>query len=474
MEFDKKKIENSTENLESNVESLQEQNEILEQRESRLDKALTELEQDEELQMALEKNELEVEIERQEFEEKRFDAVTSLNAIQAELEQLESENNKSDSALEMLRMLGEDVSESNGILEKRYRWLEECKLRIQKLAELLGEDYEKIGSFSAKSDKTLSKAEEEIVVSEQNAGVPVKNTENNNLGADEDNSGSDPFNAYSQYMMSHNYSKADFPVYSKDPEWRRLFKAAYPDYKLPPLDQETAKQMLQEYMFTHNYGKIDFPTYSKDPEWRRLVHAAYPSYELPPLERDTAKQMLQEYMYVYNYTRADFGIYSKDPEWQYLEFIAYPENITPVKIWAKSVNPNYKNPSLPAHIRKFYQENCGSCAFAMEQHFNGNDLEATASSKNIPTDEEMESITGKRCVYMSPKEIEKVLLDRGAGAHLIIGIDRYNPITKMAANGHWFNAYYDGSKIHTVDGQTGKIYDWPHDYGYVSRWCAMI
>ena len=34
--------------------------------------------------------------------------------------------------------------------------------------------------------------------------------------------------------------------------------------------------------------------------------------------------------------------------------------------------------------------------------------------------------------------------------------------------------YYDGKEVHTVDGQSGKIYEWPHDYGNVSAWCAMI
>ena len=75
---------------------------------------------------------------------------------------------------------------------------------------------------------------------------------------------------------------------------------------------------------------------------------------------------------------------------------------------------------------------------------------------------------------MAPDKIEQILYREGAGSHLIVGINRRNPITGKPATGHWFNVYYDGKKVHTVDGQSGKIYEWPHDYGNVSEWCAMI
>jgi hypothetical protein len=99
---------------------------------------------------------------------------------------------------------------------------------------------------------------------------------------------------------------------------------------------------------------------------------------------------------------------------------------------------------------------------------------AVASSTNIPTDAAMEQATGKKCVYMSVQDIENHLISQGAGSHLIVGINRHpTPWGKNQA-GHWFNAYYDGKKIYTVDGQSGKVYDWPHDYVDISAWCALV
>ena len=49
-------------------------------------------------------------------------------------------------------------------------------------------------------------------------------------------------------MNSHNYGLDDFATYSQDPEWRKLQKQAYPDYELPPLTQENARNQLIDYM----------------------------------------------------------------------------------------------------------------------------------------------------------------------------------------------------------------------------------
>lgn len=85
----------------------------------------------------------------------------------------------------------------------------------------------------------------------------------------------------------------------------------------------------------------------------------------------------------------------------------------------------------------------------------------------------MEQATGKTCTYMSIDDIEHMLKEMGAGSHLIVGINRKLPDGKQIS-GHWFNVYYDGTKIYTIEGQAGQILEWPHDYGYVSEWCAMV
>lgn len=85
----------------------------------------------------------------------------------------------------------------------------------------------------------------------------------------------------------------------------------------------------------------------------------------------------------------------------------------------------------------------------------------------------MEQATGKKCTYMSVGDIESKLKGMGAGSHLIVGINRRLP-NGNPISGHWFNVFYDGQKIYTLEGQAGQILDWPHDYGYISEWCALV
>jgi len=135
-----------------------------------------------------------------------------------------------------------------------------------------------------------------------------------------------------------------------------------------------------------------------------------------------------------------------------------------VKQWLPEINPKYN----PFRYNEF-SRNCGSCAFAVEERLSGRNPDAISIPENIaPKDHMMELITAKKCEYMSPQEIENRLKDIGPGSHLIVGINRSSGV------GHWFNVYYDGENFHTLDGQSGKTYDWPHDYGNVTQWCAMV
>lgn len=87
----------------------------------------------------------------------------------------------------------------------------------------------------------------------------------------------------------------------------------------------------------------------------------------------------------------------------------------------------------------------------------------------------MEEKTGKICTYMKRGEIEDYLKSQGPGAHLIVGIDRKPELFGLVKRaGHWFNIYYDGRQIVTIDGQCNRISGWPPDYGHISKWCAMI
>ena len=134
-----------------------------------------------------------------------------------------------------------------------------------------------------------------------------------------------------------------------------------------------------------------------------------------------------------------------------------------VSDWINDINPNYD----PFDWQSPYSNNCGSCAFAVEQRLDGN-TDISATSENIGTIEEMNKITGMEQVAMSPDEIKDYLVSQGPGSHGIVGIDR------VSGPGHWFNAYYDGEKVVAMDGQTGEINDWPPDYGDVTNWDISV
>ena len=99
-----------------------------------------------------------------------------------------------------------------------------------------------------------------------------------------------PYDALSDYMLSHNYGDADYPVYSNDPVWRVLHKAAFPEYELPLIEQKTALELLGRYMSEHNYGKKDEPIYMQDPVWQELNRYAFPKAFTRPELSEASEQ----------------------------------------------------------------------------------------------------------------------------------------------------------------------------------------
>lgn len=125
--------------------------------------------------------------------------------------------------------------------------------------------------------------------------------------------------------------------------------------------------------------------------------------------------------------------------------------------------------------RNPYNHNCGSCALAVERNLEGGRSTIAVSTLYTLSDQEMDNETGKTCTYTPRSDIEEYLKSQGAGSHLIIGIDREPALMGLVQRaGHWFNAYYDGNQIVTVDGQCNRIMGWPPEYGHISHWCAMI
>ncbi|MCL2654933.1 MAG: toxin glutamine deamidase domain-containing protein [Coriobacteriia bacterium] len=140
-----------------------------------------------------------------------------------------------------------------------------------------------------------------------------------------------------------------------------------------------------------------------------------------------------------------------------------PKSLEDIGGWISDINPNFD----PFDLDSVYDNNCGSCAFAVEQQLEGN-TDAVAEPKVIGTIEEMNALTGKEQISMGPEEIKDYLIEQGPGSHGVVGIDRVD------SYGHWFNAYYDGDRVVALDGQTGEIQDWPPDYGQVKNWDFSI
>ena len=140
--------------------------------------------------------------------------------------------------------------------------------------------------------------------------------------------------------------------------------------------------------------------------------------------------------------------------------VAEIPELNEVNGWIGEINPNFDEFDLDSP----YCNNCGSCAWAVEQRLDGA-TDCVATAENIGYDEEMEAVTGKTMEYMPPDKIRDELLAQGPGAHTIIGIDRNE------GPGHWFNAYTpDGKTLYAIDGQNGTIQRWPPDYGDVAQW----
>lgn len=141
------------------------------------------------------------------------------------------------------------------------------------------------------------------------------------------------------------------------------------------------------------------------------------------------------------------------------------QDITKVETWLGEINPNFN----PYDADDRYENNCGCCAYAVSQRLEGKE-DISSGPDNIGTEEGMEAITGHEFKETSPEEISSSLIDKGPGAHAIVGIDR------VEGPGHWFNVYCpDGKNVYYVDGQNNMVEGWPpKDLGNISRWVMEI
>ncbi|WP_241249127.1 DNA/RNA non-specific endonuclease [Agrococcus sp. KRD186] len=125
------------------------------------------------------------------------------------------------------------------------------------------------------------------------------------------------------------------------------------------------------------------------------------------------------------------------------------------------INPKYdmNDPLSP------YGVNCGNTSSNLFDALNGKPVaEAGTGTLSIP---EMEARTGLPQTALTPTQIADSLRDMGAGSHVVVGIDR------ASGDGHWFNAFFDGTDVWALDAQTGTRSPWPPDMGAV-HWDVSI
>ena len=126
------------------------------------------------------------------------------------------------------------------------------------------------------------------------------------------------------------------------------------------------------------------------------------------------------------------------------------------------INPNF-DPHNPANG---YATNCGNTSAILNDFLNGNPTsEAPTGTLDVP---EMEARTGLPQTPMTPQQIADSLTAMGPGSHCVVGIDR------SSGDGHWFNAFFDGDQVWTLDAQTGDMSPWPPNEPTATNWDASI
>lgn len=141
---------------------------------------------------------------------------------------------------------------------------------------------------------------------------------------------------------------------------------------------------------------------------------------------------------------------------------AKPQTIDDIKSWLPEVNPGFTGDATDPR-----SSNCGATTQAVFTRLNGGEL--SPAGLGTASIAEMEAFTGQPQTPMSPNQIRDALIAGGEGSHAVVGVDRAN-----GQDGHWLNAYFDGTNVYAVDGQTGQISPWPPHLGDVTGWDAAV
>jgi Papain fold toxin 1, glutamine deamidase len=118
--------------------------------------------------------------------------------------------------------------------------------------------------------------------------------------------------------------------------------------------------------------------------------------------------------------------------------------------WAGDINPEKQADGR--------DNNCGECARAVQNTWNGEPAVAAAMADKDAAGEHRQRMSdwaGAQPQPASMSQVEQHVRDLGPGSSAIVGA-YWN-----GGGGHWFNAVNDQGTVKAVDGQSGKAETWP-------------
>lgn len=245
-------IEDDIYDLENDVEQLEDNAEETSERHAAIDSAIERIAGDAAVVSALGDNQRLVCEDEREIERRRSSLIEDLTVLEEQLDHQAQVLESECSVIKSLASVGEDVSEAVIILDKRQEWLESCREHIEEIAAKLGASLEAYDLETAIQNDSFgaieqsSANEKAIETSEYEAYEkgptcdPLDpddppNTEppdetNGVSGPKHSDEKSDAFKALTDYMIKHGYGEDDYDIYSKDPEWKALHKAVFPQH----------------------------------------------------------------------------------------------------------------------------------------------------------------------------------------------------------------------------------------------------
>jgi collagen type III alpha len=118
--------------------------------------------------------------------------------------------------------------------------------------------------------------------------------------------------------------------------------------------------------------------------------------------------------------------------------------------WSAGINPGRDSPGR--------DNNCGECSRAVDSTWSGHPTAAAAMSDPDAPGEPISRMTDWASAAPASASLSEVghrLDTLGPGSSAIVGCDwKYG-------GGHWFNAVNDGGSVKAIDGQSGKVENWP-------------